>query len=42
MMGMEIGDNYAFSAGEGWQVISLSYKGGLTGMVIIVADAENF
>jgi serpin B len=41
---MEIGhqENLSYSAGDGWQVVALPYKGGLTEMVIIVPDAGNF
>ena len=42
MMKMKTGENLAYAAGEGWQAICLPYKGGLTGMVVIVPDAGNF
>jgi serpin B len=42
MMGMETGEDYAYTAGEGWQAIAMPYKGGLTEMVVIVPDLGNF
>ncbi|MCX6035712.1 MAG: serpin family protein, partial [Chloroflexi bacterium] len=34
--------NLSYAAGDGWQAVSLPYKGGLTEMVVIVPDAGNF
>jgi serpin B len=42
MMKMKTGKNLTYAAGEGWQAVSLPYKGGLTEMVVIVPDAGNF
>lgn len=42
MMGMETGKEFNYAAGNGWQAVALSYKGGLTEMVVIVPDAGNF
>jgi serpin B len=41
---MEIGHqvNLSYAAGDGWQAVSLPYKGGLTEMVVIVPDTGNF
>jgi serpin B len=42
MMGMKTGKNFTYAAGDGWQAVSLPYKGGLTEMMVIVPDAGNF
>ncbi len=42
MMGMDTGEEFAYTAENRWQAISLPYMGGLTEMVVIVPDAGNF
>jgi len=41
---MEIGhqENLSYAAGNGWQAVTLPFKGGLTEMVIMVPDTGNF
>jgi serpin B len=42
MMSSEHQKTLAYAAGDGWQAVSLPYKGGLTEMLIIVPDSGKF
>ncbi|MEO0107854.1 MAG: serpin family protein, partial [candidate division WOR-3 bacterium] len=42
MMSQDHQKPFPYAAGEGWQAITLPYKGGLTEMVVIVPDLGNF
>jgi serpin B len=41
-MWQEHSQTFPYASGNGWQVVALPYKGGLTEMVIIVPDGGNF
>ncbi len=42
MMGIGHQLNLSYAVGNGWQAVTLPYKGGLTEMLIIVPDSGNF